>query len=279
MRTALKCMTMPQQHPARAAAAPWTASRFPGHVAQSTGLAAVSDLAMAMPTGSSLAPIFSFERTYPERRTAGTGGIERIETRFDMLGAFTAKITGRLLESIPREAAPNYNRLYPNRRMADLQPALADHFRATGRTHADAEERAFRIATRYEAAHLWGLGFGDEAAAGIMWAPVDFNQGLQNRLLEKLQRRWHAQLASKGHEVRLEAVAVAFTSEALRSRGIEPRLKFLEEVQYKVTVMYPSGRTRSHLFGADVGPSSTDPGFGLTTFSFHAFDELSELLR
>ena len=219
-----------------------------------------------------------FERTYPERRTAGTGGIERVETRFNALGAFAAKITGRLLTPIPREAAPNYNKREPNRRMVDLQPALASYFKGTGKTSAEADERAFMIACRYDAAHLWGPGFGDEAVAGIMWAPDEFNRKLQNLLLEKLQRRWRAQLATKGYGIRVEATAVAFTREVLKRQGLEPNLKFLEEVQYKVTVVSPSGTERTHLFGAYVSSPSDEPRFELTSFSFHAFDELSSFL-
>ena len=46
---------------------------------------------MAASVGTPSVPTFRFERTFPERRTAGTGGIERVEVRFDRFGTFTAK--------------------------------------------------------------------------------------------------------------------------------------------------------------------------------------------
>ena len=111
-----------------------------------------------------------------------------------------------------------------------------------------------------------------------MWAHRDFNQGMQNRLLEKLQRRWRDQLLAKGYKVRIEATATAFPPETLKRLGIHPRLKFLQEVLYKVWVVPPSGDERSFRFGAAVNEPSTDPVLELTTFSFHAFDELSAFL-
>jgi hypothetical protein len=225
---------------------------------------------------TSAAPTFLFSFTYPERRTAGTGGIERVETYINRSGEFTAKITGRLLEPIPRAIAPNYNRKSPNVRQRNLFPHLRDSF-CEHMTFTEAASLAEELTYKYEAAHLWGPGFGDEAAAGIMWAHINFNQQIQNRLLEKIARDWHKQAAKRGYVIRVEAVGVAYSRHELAKLKIPGQLKFLNHVQYKFIISDPAGDERSYLFLAEAGPPHPDSQFKLSHFAFHGIERLADV--
>ena len=98
----------------------------------------------------------------------------------------SVEIVGRLLDSIPDRPrnAPNYND----------------------------ESRWGILRTRYglptwEAAHLWGPGFGDEAAAGMFLASSEANQKFQNIGVELFARSLHAAAKARGGEVRIHATA------------------------------------------------------------------------
>ena len=77
-------------------------------------------------------------------------------------------IEGRLLPGMNRDTAPNYNAetLWATLRATHPELQLGD----------------------WQAAHLWGPGFGDEAAAGMMLAPNDVNQIWQNQKVESFLR-------------------------------------------------------------------------------------------
>jgi hypothetical protein len=106
----------------------------------------------------------------------------------DALGARTVEIEGKLLTPVkdrPRNA-PNYNE---NQVWKDLR----DEMGLKG----------------YEAAHLWGPGFGDEAAAGMMLAPHDVNQIWQNHGAESFLRGLADQAREVGGQVRVTARATS----------------------------------------------------------------------
>lgn len=82
--------------------------------------------------------------------------------------------------------APNYNAEWSR---TDLAGDIADRLvKRKGLDAAAARAEAVAFSENYEAAHLWGPGFGDEAAAGMLWAPKDVNQNLQNGFAEKFAR-------------------------------------------------------------------------------------------
>jgi len=99
---------------------------------------------------------------------------------------------------------------------------------------------------RYEIAHLWGPGFGDEASAGLMFAPTDFNQFWQNQRMEDFLRHLRDEGIRVGGEVRLSATARAWDMSSLPTSmqsqlragaagsGIDPlHTPFLREVSYR----------------------------------------------
>jgi hypothetical protein len=149
-----------------------------------------------------------------DTRTAGTGGIQRINQATDAFGARTVTIEGRVLNSIPDRAgnAPNFNK----------EP----HWR---------DIRAELGVPGYEAAHLWGPGFGDEAAAGVLLAPREVNQIWQSQGAERFIRDLGNEARASGGEVRLTARATSHGSDV---RGGDA---LLGEVTYDFTVVDGAG--------------------------------------
>lgn len=152
-----------------------------------------------------------FEKT---GKTAGTGGISRIERRnsADPKEWYIYTIVGRLLEGM------KVRKDFQNR---------SNHFFQAGELGLDGD---------WELAHVWGPGFGDECAAGIMWAPKRVNQEFQNRGIEKWLRNLRSQ--SPQRSVELTATAVSWNNDFLEKRchwtgfkGVE----FLKRIEYRVT--------------------------------------------
>jgi hypothetical protein len=148
-----------------------------------------------------------------DSRTAGTGGIERISPpRTDVFGARSVTIEGTLQDGIPRGNAPNFNR---EGHWQDLRHELG--------------------VPNYEAAHLWGPGFGDEAAAGIMLAPSEVNQVWQSQGAERFLRELGAEARAAGGQVRVTATATSHGSDV---RGGDA---LLAEVTYSFSVVDGAG--------------------------------------
>ena len=87
----------------------------------------------------------------------------------------------------------------------------------------------------WELAHLWPPRFGDEAAAGIMWAPQEMNQDFQNHKVEP----WLQGLRSSSHSAAIEitAIAASWCPKFLAAKG-NPDYKgaeFLKWVCYEVS--------------------------------------------
>ena len=124
---------------------------------------------------------------FPE--TAGTGGVSFIdEIQSNPFNEDEVVVTGRLLEGMDRKnMAPNYNR---NKVWSKLR-----------KEHPD-----LKLDT-WEAAHLWGPGWGDEVAAGMMLAPEEVNQVWQNQKAEQFLRDLRDMAADHGLEVHVKAVA------------------------------------------------------------------------
>ena len=150
-------------------------------------------------------------------RTAGTGGIETMKQITNPFNETETVITGRLIAGMDRTTAPNYNR-----------EALWARLRA--------EHPALKL-TDWEAAHLWGPGFGDEAAAGMMLAPKEVNQVWQNQKAETFLRELRELAADGGYEVHVRAVARSHPREFAGGAGDA----LMQSVQYDFSVSTPGG--------------------------------------
>ena len=157
--------------------------------------------------------------------TARTGGIRTVSgTRLRPDGAIEVEINGYIQEPLPShtgsgprppDTAPRYESRLPRR---------ANQMEVNG------------VSLRnYQASHLWGPGFGDEARAGIMWAPGLFNQRWLNLGVEDLIREMDVALALDGRG-RVWVRAIAQSHPPSRMAGTRARELILRRVEYIVSV-------------------------------------------
>jgi hypothetical protein len=155
------------------------------------------------------------------RETAGTGGIHSISGVRRKDGSYEYVIEGEVLPPLSREKAPNFNN------------------NPKGNWYLTADELGVH---GWDRAHLWGPIFGDEAAAGIMYAPAKVNQELQKAIESRIS--YARQLASEsGGALKLRAVAKSHptgrhTSFIGQQRGGE----FLTEVEYTLRLIDGNGK-------------------------------------
>ena len=94
---------------------------------------------------------------------------------------------------------------------------------------------------RWERLHLWGPGFGDEAAAGIYLGPRAINQDDQNRGIEKLIRHLgKLVLPLRDHGYRLFCTAHVQTWPEPSPNGFLVERVF-RRVEYEISLITPGG--------------------------------------
>ena len=169
-----------------------------------------------------------------DARTAAMGGVESIKQVLNPFNEVETVIEGRLLEGMDRDTAPNYNREKIWSTLRKLHPEL-------------------KLA-EWEAAHLWGPGFGDEAAAGMMLAPKEVNQVWQNRGVEQFLRELRGIAAAEGWEIHVRAVARSHARTFAGGMGDS----LMQSVQYDFSVGRPGGPKQP--FGQVSFSVGTPPG-------------------
>jgi hypothetical protein len=115
-------------------------------------------------------------------RVSGSGGIEGIRAKITDRNESVVAIYGRIRPQIPRQG---FEDAIPPARNIDALRGL-----------------------HYDNAHLWGRQFGDEAGAGVMHAPAEFNE-VQQRVLEAQIKGLQSGL-KPGEELILRARATSF---------------------------------------------------------------------
>lgn len=150
----------------------------------------------------------------PDARTAGATGILRMSRHMTPAGEETVEIWGRVLDALANP--PQYNR--------------RDVWRFLREKHG---------LLHYDAAHLWGPGFGDEAFAGIMLAPSGFNRIDQNTRYEDLIRVLGERARLAGGELRVRAVATSHPQHVADGVCLA-RVQYTLELRRRGTV-YPVG--------------------------------------
>ncbi|MEO6092098.1 MAG: DUF4157 domain-containing protein [Novosphingobium sp.] len=182
--------------------------------------------------------------------TSGAGGVTRVASVQDpATGVLSAGVEGRLLPGQTRATAPNFNDAMP--RIATLPPTVA-HF-----------------VSGFEWAHLYGPGFGDEAATGLMMASPQVNRQLQSlgrvRGIEGRLRELGDVARAAGGNVRVRVTGESFPDPP---PGVPAPLNVpvLRRVVYFVTIIAPDGRTDTGRGYLDVGPLRPNGTGGLGTF-------------
>ena len=194
-----------------------TPAQTPGPSTPRTGRATPAPTATpapAQPSPASRGPRLLGELHPSDTRTAGTRGIASIERRINTVdNSQTVTITGEIRPALNRAAAPNYN-----------------------------TEKMWRILRQehglpdYQGAHLWGPGFGDEAAAGIMLAPRDVNLIWQSGRAEKFLREDLPDMAQAASRHFGRPVAIRLRAVATSHPGTVAGGAALKEVQYTFSI-------------------------------------------
>jgi hypothetical protein len=83
-------------------------------------------------------------------------------------------------------------------------------------------------------AHLWGRIFGDEAAAGTLYAPLGVNRGVQVTL-EKYLQELGTDASAAGGEVWLKATNRSSPKNVMNGKA-------LAEVRYELSIRLPNGQ-------------------------------------
>jgi hypothetical protein len=109
-------------------------------------------------------------------------------------------------------------------------------------------------AGEYHASHLYGRGFGSEAAAGIYLAPTEVNLSFHTRAEGFIQDLY--QTAGPGGWVELRAVATTHPTDAWNNAGAN----LLASTDYEATVCRQNTVLETYRFGVEVGPPSGPPG-------------------
>lgn len=180
-------------------------------------------------------------------RIAGRGGISSITARKTSVGERVVTIEGRVIASIGDRAknAPNFNKTT-----------------AESGSLFTAKELGLK-SSDWEWAHLWGPGFGDEAAAGLMLAPRSVNQFAQNRGVEGYIRDLAEKARAVGGEVHVRATATSWGNPT-PSGWVPPKgVDFLQSADYTITVKLPGEEARAIAVTIDVAqpPATTSTKF------------------
>ncbi len=182
-----------------------------------------------------------------EHRIAGTGGIERIRAReVPLEGRMSVTIEGEIL---PRRLTRRAEDVSDTRRRApDFN---------TNRANLFTPEEAFPNLTRAQRAewqrlHLWGPGFGDEAAAGMMWGPRNVNLRWQNDSVERYIRDLAVMAQENGARTRLRATAISWENPTPGGWMAPQGEHFLKRAQYEVTIVRPNQPNTSVTITLDV---------------------------
>lgn len=186
------------------------------------------------------------------RRTRRTGGVlEARGLQFDD-GSVEIELAGKILESIAdlRDARKIPSHGIVHKRM-DFSQDLA--------LGKDKVYEGISL-EGYDRAHLWGHGFGDEARAGIMYAPAELNRVLQNRGIEDRIRESAKKVRAEGGEFILRAKARSYPPEPPADRVLKGALRpedqefLLKELVYEIEVKKADGSVFTGSITFDIPP-------------------------
>lgn len=164
-----------------------------------------------------------------EHQIAGTGGIEKITARDS-----APEEGGGLAVTIEGVVMPG--RLARRKKDVTSRRRRAPDF---NRSHKLFSNKEAGLNRRWQRLHLWGPGFGDEAAAGMMWGPRDVNLVWQNQSIETRIRDLAALTERYGGRTRVKATAIAWENPTPGGFRAPQGENFLKRVEYEITLERP----------------------------------------
>ncbi|MEM6548282.1 MAG: polymorphic toxin type 4 domain-containing protein [Pseudomonadota bacterium] len=186
---------------------------------------------------------------------AGTGGIKQIRATRRDDGSMSVSITGEILPGRLHRGAGDPN---PGQ-------TVAPDFNTAGRSaQRPIGELGLNDPGRWQRLHLWGPGFGDEAAAGMFLGPEEVNQEFQNRGIERVIRdlgRLAAPLRGEGYVITVTATAESWSLPTPTGFATDNNERLFKSAVYEITLEAPieAGGTTTDRAAISV-ELDTDPG-------------------
>lgn len=202
-----------------------------------------------------------FKKFLNKRRK--NGGVQDARAVLNADGSVTTELGGKLEDSISlvRENDVMKEAALSGGGTGEVMDFAHNRTRNGAPKIGPPKERSYNgiLLTDYQRAHLWGHGFGDEARAGIMYAPKIVNQFFQNKKFERHLRLLQKHAAAMGGEVKLVARA---KSHPIIKPGTKGKLSdvdpdkgelVLESVSYEYIVSVPGQPKLVGKVGLQVG--------------------------
>jgi hypothetical protein len=188
---------------------------------------------------------------------AGTGGIETIKA-----GKVAGTSDGQTFVEVGGEILPGRLQRNPKNPVRSGQSRAPNFNRS--KKMPPVEDLGFANPANWERLHLWGPGFGDEAAAGMFVGPRLLNQELQNRGIEDLIRELGRQVAPHrraGYKLKVKARAETWgrpTPGGFQTKNGE---LLVREVRYDVVLETPAGTKSARIeFSVQNDPALINAG-------------------
>jgi hypothetical protein len=188
-----------------------------------------------------------------ERQIAGTGGIEKITARDS-----APEEGGGLAVTIEGVVMPG--RLSRSKKGVTAKRRRAPDFNRSDKLFSNKEAGLSRL---WQRLHLWGPGFGDEAAAGMMWGPRDVNLVWQNQSIETRIRDLASLTERYGGRTRVKATAIAWENPTPGGFRAPQGENFLKRVEYEITLQRPGRPDTTIRVTLDI---SEPPNGGIKSF-------------
>lgn len=162
-----------------------------------------------------------------EHNIAGTGGIQKIKVLKNI-------IEGRMAVIIEGIILPG--RLTRRKKNVTAKRRRAPDF---NRSSSLFTRKEAKLSRQWQRLHLWGPGFGDEAAAGMMWGPKEINLVWQNDSIESYIRQLGILTQRHGGQTRLKATAISWENPTPSGWQAPHGEHFLKRVEYEITLQRP----------------------------------------
>lgn len=194
---------------------------------------------------------------YFDRLIAGTGGIRKIVAGYTADLRRAVRIEGEILT---RRLLRRSGKLHPGQTRAPNFNSRARSPDVSGpinKLRAKLNDSRVTLGAHWQRLHLWGPGFGDEAAAGMMLGPRSVNLEWQASGVEAQIRGLSETVRSMGGRMRLIATAEAWGARTPAGFAIESGEEMLHSAQYQLWAELPGGKRTTSMF---IDVTVPDPG-------------------
>ena len=221
-------------------------------------------------------------------KTAATGGIRKLRIETVKGGAIKVQYEGFIKPALTRTEKSARSRL--KKKNVEAVTPIAPNFNEAGYAKKLKPKELGLKGSKWERAHVWGPGFGDEGAAGIWLAPEIVNQGLQNHILEGFARKLRKKV-KPGDNVVVSVEATSMPTSKLPQKIVkngelvkinhdEYKLgSVLESIEYTFRLNTKEGKLAEFSIGFSVKPEKIKKKYKLNNGKEAEVDELAGKLK